>query len=74
MKTYRIHIQGKPSVKITEAGAKIIWKAYTDCHGMSQTMQRREARGGIAHESEINYWKKAGYLPANFNFKDYLAE
>lgn len=76
MKTYRIIIKGKPSVRITEVGAKIIWKAYTTFCGNSptQTMEQREARGGIAHDSEIEYWKKKGYLPADFDFKDYLAK
>lgn len=84
MKTYRIitgdtftkdhHFNPNHRAKITEEGAKIIWKAYIDCCGNAQTMEQREARGGIAHDSEIEYWKKKGYLPADFDFKDYLAE
>lgn len=73
MKTYKI-ITGNTFVRITETGAKIIWKAYIDCCGDSQTMKRRESRGGIAHDSEIEYWKKKGYLPADFDFKSYLAK
>jgi hypothetical protein len=74
IKIYRIIIKGKPSARITEAGAKIIWKAYIDCFRNAQTMEERESRGGIAHDIEIEYWRKKGYLPANFDFKNYLAK
>lgn len=72
-KTYRV-ITGKTFATITEEGAKIIWKVYADLFGNSQTMEEREARGGIAHDIEIKFWKKRGHLPADFDFKDYLAE
>lgn len=58
--------------KVTEQGAKIIWAAYDSLHGSStQSMDRREERGGICWLSEINFWKSIGKLPIDFNWKDY---
>lgn len=57
---------------ITEEGANIIWNAYkTMFRSESQTMDRREQRGGIAWLSEVNMWKEKGYLPTNFDLENY---
>ena len=72
VKTYTIIIKHSEYVKITEEGAKIIWAAYTKLYGtQSQTMDRREERGGVCHLSEIDYWKGQGALDKDFNWKDY---
>lgn len=57
---------------ISEEGAKIIWAAYQSCFpGQPQTMEQREARGGICWLSEIRYWKEGGHLSKDFNLNDY---
>jgi len=80
-KTYRIlldseHI-GKASyiVPITEEGALILWSVYEKLNPhANQSMERREERGGICWLSEINWWKKQGALPQDFNWEDYKVE
>lgn len=76
---YKIMIDSKsPGVQsdtvfISDAGAMIIWDAYLlNFPGATQTMQRRNERGGIAWLSEIESWKKQGLLPTDFNYKDYV--
>ena len=72
---YTILIQQKIGVlykKITKIGAAIIWQAYIDNWGNSQDIETREKRGGIAYDTEIELWKKDGYLPKDFDWKKYL--
>jgi hypothetical protein len=57
---------------ITEEGAKIIYDAYVKMWGCSQTMERREERGGIAWLSEIVMFREKGFLPKDFNWMDYM--
>lgn len=57
---------------ITEEGAKIIWDAYVKMWGGSQTMERREERGGIVWLSEIVMFREKGFLPKDFNWMDYM--
>jgi len=58
---------------ITLEGAKIIWAAYEKMNPYtSQTMERREERGGICWLSEIKLWKEQKFLPENFNWTDYM--
>lgn len=78
MKIYTI-IDNRPEkgirnrIKITAEGANIIWAAYIKLYGNCQTMDRREARGGVCHLSEIDLFKKEGALDINFDYKTYLA-
>lgn len=68
-------LQGRndETVFISEAGAKIIWAAYTAMFpGITQTMERRNERGGIAWLSEIEGWKKSGHLPPDFDYMQYI--
>ena len=76
---YKIMLDPKrPGIKegtayISEVGARIIWDAYkSNFPGVSQTMERRNERGGIAWLSEINSWIKSGHLPPDFDLNDYL--
>lgn len=81
MKTYRI-IGDRPKnlysdrekFFINEEGAKIIWKAYSDQFGDSQSMERREERGGICYLSELRQWIGMGLIPKEFDYKNYLIE
>jgi len=77
MKTYTVMCgsgRGKTYHKITKEGAEMIWEAYVDCFGSwYKNMDEREARGGIAWDSEILHWVKNGYLPEDFDWKKYLA-
>lgn len=61
----------KGTVSITREGALIIGAAYAKLYGNTQSMDRREERGGICWLSEIDYWKSQGALDKNFNWKDY---
>lgn len=58
---------------ITEEGAKVIWEAYEKMNPYgTQTMERREERGGICWLSEIRLFKEKGFLPADFNWTNYM--
>ncbi len=60
-------------VKISRTGALKIWEAYEKLYGKyCQTMDKREGRGGICWESEIDYWKGQNALSRDFNWKDYI--
>lgn len=77
VKTYRIMMDPekmgiKTSIaKISKEGAEIIWKAYSDQFGDSQTMDGREDRGGIVWLSELNAWIRRGLLPNDFDWTKY---
>jgi len=77
MKSYTIIIDDdrmgvrKSSVKISKEGADIIWKAYSDQFGHSQSMDRREERGGICWLSELKFWIQQGYIDRDFDYKKY---
>lgn len=64
--------EDRPKIKISEAGALIIWAAYVKLYGNCQTMQRREERGGIAYLSELDHFKKQGALDKDFDYTKYL--
>ena len=58
---------------ITEEGALIIWSAYMKMNPYgTQTMERREERGGICWLSEIRLFKDQGFLEESFNWTDYM--
>ena len=58
---------------ISEEGAKILWHAYkSKFPSAGQTMERRNERGGICWLSEIKSWAKEGYLPADFDFDEFI--
>ena len=58
---------------ITEAGAKIIWEAYVKMNPYgTQTMERREERGGVCWLSEIRLFKEQGFVPEDFNWTNYM--
>lgn len=60
-------------VCVSEEGALIIWAAYkANFPSVSQTMERREERGGICWLSEIESWKKSGHLPSDFEYTQYV--
>lgn len=59
---------------ISEEGALMIWAAYVKLYGHCQTMETREKRGGIAWDSEIDYWKGRGALPNDFDWQHYKVE
>lgn len=78
--TYRIMIDAKALGRldryeeITEEGAIILWDAYKRAHpGGTQTMERRNERGGICWLSEILHWKAQGFLPKDFDWEKYKA-
>lgn len=56
---------------ISEEGALVIYAVYIKLHGNTQSMDRREERGGICWLSEINGWIDAGHLPKDFDWKKY---
>lgn len=56
---------------ITPEGAQLIWAAYEKMYGSSQTLERRESRGGFCYLSELEIYKKYGHLPINFDYKLY---
>lgn len=72
-KVYHL-MDGDKKIAITLEGAKIIYEAYTRQFGnSSQTMDRREERGGIAHLSEIEKWKEQKFLSKEFDWTIYKA-
>ncbi len=65
-------MDGNRRIPITEQGAVIIWGAYIEMNkGEGQSIERREARGGIAHLEEIELWKEKGFLPKDFDWRNY---
>lgn len=77
MRTYRVILEsglaGKSNgtASISERGALLIWAAYEKAWGRSQTMERRENRGGIAWEGEISELIERKLLPKDFQWRDY---
>lgn len=58
------------TIYISQEGAEIIWSAYkANFPGQPQTMGQRNNRGGVCWLSEINGWKKSGFLPQDFDYK-----
>jgi hypothetical protein len=58
---------------ITLEGALIIWEAYKKLNPYtSQTMNRREERGGVCWLSEIKLFKDQGFLPYDFDWTAYM--
>lgn len=68
-------IEGQKSATgyVTSEGALILWSAYKKQNPhTSQTMERREQRGGICWLSEIKQWKEKGLLPEDFDLTNYM--
>lgn len=59
---------------INEEGARIIWEAYKKMnpYGTTQSMERREQRGGVCWLSEISLFKEKGLLPKTFDLTNYI--
>lgn len=58
---------------ISNEGAIIVWGAYMAMFPcVTQTMEQRNERGGIAWLSEIEGWKKSGHLPPDFDYTQYV--
>jgi hypothetical protein len=73
MAKYRLINGNNPRIFISEEGAKIIWAAYEKLFGKHcQTMERREERGGVAHLSELEYFKREGALANDFDYTKYV--
>lgn len=77
IKTYRVLIDRKrigqvdSILYIDEKEANLLWMAYMKQNPHStQTMDRREQRGGICWWSEIKMWKKNGSIEPYFKLKE----
>ena len=63
----------KKYIKIDDEGSNIIWAAYEKMFGKNcQSMDRREARGGIAYLSELDLFKKEGALDKDFDYTKHI--